>query len=271
MFKNRKTISIILCIGIITSSFSGFITTYAKNENMKEQDILTLKAPEQNITESLPEVVDQEPDESKNEILTTNEGYILYQGTRTRYDSEGSESITYSLSKEEIVSLMESGYRMQDIFEVDDISNEIYIDPMELFQLKEGTDKSWKELKDDVLKQRKDDCITYLKSKYKKEISTLENEGMNKDEIIQFLMNADAEGLKINDGLIKEYQSKGTDTFKHEKNKGLSDNTKKKYSISDKDAAKLTEEQIIMIEKVAKNTDKPVKELIKSFIKSIKN
>ncbi len=268
MFKNKKAISIILCIGIVTSGFSGIITTYAQNNNGKVLERTEASQPKQNITELLPEVNVQEPADGKSETIS---GEILYQGVRKRYDPEGSGTYQYNIGSEDIKALLESGFTIQDILEADEIGNEIYIDPMELLAMKKETAKSFEELKAEVIKKREDDSISYLKNKYKKDMGTLQKEGLSEDEIISFLISVDSSGQTIEDGLIKEYKRRGTAAFQPDAKQGLSEATKKKYGITDKDAGKLTEELVNMLEQASKDTDKPVKELIQSFLASFKN
>lgn len=262
--KYKKSIAIALCVGIISSSFSGIISYAAYNSN-KESNSAYNKAAEQSISDMLPDIYDQDITANSNVVLPNNED-ILYKGTLIQYNTED----FYNIDQEELTSLLEHGYTIQEIFEADEFGNELFIDPKELLEMKNDTKKTLQELKDGIIKERTDNATNHIKSMYKNEYKKLLKEGLKEDEVLSLLMYADANELQITDALIKEYKSKGATLFSNKSKKVLSEEIKMQYGISDKDAKKLNDEIIKMIESVSKETGKSVKDLINSYLKNIK-
>jgi hypothetical protein len=247
--KNKKSIAVILSIGIAVSGFSQIITTYAQN-SMEEVDFSSGKAPEQNITSLEPELFDQNVTPNKDVYGLDNQNAVLYQGIKIRANSKSTKDL-YNLGEDEIETLLESGFSIQDIYEADEISNELFVNPVELLNMKKESNKSLTELRSDIINQRKESSNNYLKNKYKNDFKTLQEQGLNEEEIFSLLAYADINNLQVNKELIMNYKNKGSDVFKAGKNK-LSDDTKKKYGITDNDSAKLSDELIQMFEKVSK-------------------
>ena len=215
--KNKKVIAIALCIGIISTSFSGIFTSYAKNSEVVEL-VDTSKALSPDITE-LNVVVNNEVISSSNNGSERQAGnsIVIYQSTKTTLGPNSEGNDVYDLDEKEIEQLINKGYSLEDIFEADEIGNEIYEDPMTLLKKKKDTRRTLEDIKDEILKDRKEKSTEYLKKKFDKDISKLQKDKMKDDEIISFLAYLDMTGQQLTDDLIKEYRKKGKDLFKEMK------------------------------------------------------
>jgi hypothetical protein len=222
----------------------------------------------QNIAELEAEVSDN-PTSSSIGLSANSDGktVILYEGSRKTSDHENpyAEDL-YDITSKDIETLMADGFTVQEIFEADDMGNELDVDPKELLSMKKETGRSLKELKEEILQERKDDCLNYLKNKYSKGYAKLKSEKLGQDEILMILEYIDSNNIQVTDDLIKEYRNKGKDLFREAKKSSLSEGLKKKYGITDKEAVKLSDDLIRWFETISKKTDKPVKELIKEYI-----
>lgn len=274
--KCKKYIAIALCLGITASSFNGFFISYAENgptgTDSAETEYSQGLAGTQNIAELEAEVPDNATTPSADVLSASEDNdVILYEGSRNSSDKDNPfADDVFGIGGEELNALVEEGFTIQEILEADDISNEILVAPKELLEMKKETNKSLAELKEAILKERKDNSIRYLKNKYAKEFDKLKKDKLSEDEIISILVYADTNKVQVTDDLLKQYKKTGKELFRQSVKTGLSDEFKKKYSISDKDAAKLTDELIKMFEEIAKKTNKPVKEIITSYLKDLK-
>lgn len=224
--KHKKLLAIALCIGIVSTSFSGFIS-YAENiaANKRGADESAGKAPAPGISELKAEVNRTEITyEDHGKAIQTGDSVVIYQSTRTTVDPDRKVNDRYNFDEQAIEELMNKGYSLQDIFEADEIGNEIQEDPFVLLEKKETSEKSLTEIKEDILKDRKEKANSHLKKKYSKEFDQLTKDKMKEEEIVSFLAYIDMSGQKLTNDLVKEYRKKGTELFKEIK---LQDNDSK--------------------------------------------
>jgi hypothetical protein len=269
--KYKKMISIALCIGLVTSGLSGIRIISAKNSPDTEEAAINEEAYAYSKAEE-PDIIGLEPDTAAQAVDSN-----IYSTQLEDSDSvihEEAENIEdsgdlFDLGREDIQELLESGFSMKDIIEADELGNDIAEDPKELLEHKKNSDQSFEQIKEDILKERKEDNRKYLKNKYEKEYKEIKGKSFNDEDTYTLLSYMDVYGEKLTKDLMKDYKEKGTKSFKNSNKEELSKATKNKYNISDKDATGLTEEIIKMIEKVSEDTGEPVKKLIKSYIRDI--
>lgn len=278
--KNKKIIAITLCIGLVVSSFGGYVTGYSKNEDSKftakEYDSRLDNSgvevlPSQNLVKLAPEVTEPEKTVYDKAIITSNEGEILYKGTMATLDPNMPDM--YNLEEKEIKSMMEKGYSVEDIFEADKISNEIGIEPEALLEKKDSSNKSLEQIKKDVLDENKKKTFTKLKATYKTEYEKLKNKKIGEDEIMNLLAYADINKVKITDTMLATYRKEGEKFFQKATTKTtgsqLSQNKKAEYQLTDTEASSISDETLSKLEALSQKTGKPVKELVKAYMKGI--
>jgi predicted double-glycine peptidase len=267
--KNKRLLAILLCISFLGSSFSGMVTTYAKNNQSKNVNKMdSIKAPDQNITTEVPVLfndADIVPGKNVSDYVTESNSSKSDVSNNTI-----SYSQKYNIGDEEIEKLLKEGYSIQEIEEADQISNEIGEDPINLLESAKISGKKLNDIKEEKLKEIKESCINSIKSKYPDDYEKLKKENMKDDDIIIIMSYAEANNLQLSDELIKEYKMNNISFSKAGNGNSVSDKTKKKYKITEKDAEYLTEDIIMQLEDIAEKSGKPVKELIKSYLKSIK-
>ena len=184
--------------------------------------------------------------------------------------ANGNAKAVYHISIDEMQKLQEEGLSTQDITDADKLANEIGEDPIKLLDIKKETNKSFEEIREDILKDIKENTLNILKVKYEKEYKKLQKAKFSQDEIVALLGYIDINGLSLTDELIKEYQKVGAKLFEKKISLTVSDNLKKKYEISDNDASLLNDQLIQKFEELSKETKVQVKDIIKSYIYSNK-
>jgi hypothetical protein len=226
--KFKRVIAVVLCIGLIVTSFNGIITSYAKIEtknNEESSEYFTRIAHENmNITMIEPELIEQEISPSSSYIGNANDEQVIYESTRVNSQDENQTDV-YNISGEDIELFMKNGFTIQEIFEVDKLANEIIEDPKNILDRKLSTNKSLEEIKNDILKERKIKNDEYLKDKYQKEIKKLNSKNISEKEIITLLEYIEVNKIEMSDELIKQYSIKSESLFK-EKNTFLSEESK---------------------------------------------
>lgn len=264
--KNKRIMALILSIGIFASSFSGLITTYAKNES-EEAVSITSSLPEQNITELAPDIVS--PDSTYvNVYESDDQNKILYSGTKSSLNpNDPDANDIYNTSGEEIESLLKDGYTIQDIYKADEIGNEICADPKLILETASSSGKSLDEVKNDIQKEQKDKLNNDYKGRYGKEYKELSKMGFSQDDILNILMYSDSNNIQVTDDLINSYKNNGKKAFVNKKtDKKLIKETKQKYKLSGKNAEKLSEDTIKELEKASEKTGISAKKLIDAYI-----
>lgn len=278
--KNKKVIAITLCIGLVASSFSGYVTGYTQNEDSKftakvydtslDNSGVTV-LPSQNLIEIAPEVTEPEKAIYDKTVVTSNEGEILYKGTTATLDPNMPDM--YNLGEEEIENMMEKGYSVEDIFEADKISNEIGIEPEALLEKKTSSNKSLEQVKKDVLEESRKKTFAKLKTTYKTEYEKLKSKKMSEDEIMNLLSYADINKVKVTDTMITTYQKEGEKFFQKTTTKTtgsqISQNKKAEYKLTDAEASSMSDETLNKLEALSQKTGKPVEELVKAYMKGI--
>lgn len=271
--KNKRILAIALCIGLILSSLNGIFISYANNDaknKVSNNELSMVQAPAQNIIELEPDLSEISIISDKDDVNSKNEGFIIYEGSKLILDPDNSRD-AFNINKEDVENLVKKGFTVQEIFEADDIANEIYEDPIKLLERSKSSDKPMKEVKSEILKERKDNTIKELTTKYGNEYKKLQNEKFAEDEIITFFEYIESNNLKFTNELMKEYKTKGQEFFRENKKSNLTDATKKQYSLSDKEAEGLTEDVIATLNSISKKENKSLKELIKDYQTCLKN
>ncbi|MBU5334083.1 hypothetical protein KQI61_17970 [Anaerocolumna aminovalerica] len=273
--KNKKIYAIALIICLLTSSLSGVYISFAKSEAIKKEtsnyelseELIEFEklAPKPSITELEPEQYNKE-ELTKVELATDNikSSEVIYEGRKII--SSVQKKDIYNINENDIEELIKQGFSIQDIFQADEIANEINEDPINLLKMKLETGKTLKEVKDDVIKARKEKIVKNIQNNFKKEYTRLLEDGFKENEIISILCYMDMNNLQLTDSLIAEYKSSGEKLFKSKKIK-LSEEYKSKYKITNRDSLGLTDDIVKAMEKLSKKTGKPVDELINSFNK----
>ncbi|BCJ92671.1 hypothetical protein acsn021_02400 [Anaerocolumna cellulosilytica] len=274
--KHKKIIAITLCVGLLASSFSGYLTGYSKNEKNK----LTIKKYDSSLDNSglttLPSVdlveieseaiIPENTPYHKNTSISDMEGEIMYKGTKVTLNPEGKD--VYSIGKEEIEAMMQEGYSVVDIFEADKISNETGIAPEILLEKKTDSSKSLAEIKKEILEENREKTYEKLKDTYKKEYEKLKNKKLKETEIMNLLAYADVNNIKVTDELIVTYQKSGEKLFQSTMNESkVNQGTKEKYQLSDAETKGLTQELMSKLELLSQKTGKPVEEMVKAYYK----
>lgn len=243
--RYKKIITIAVCVVLITSSLSGFITSYAKNNTVdnasnkkeKTEELQTIDASDPDITALEPEVAYQDDQDNSRaadsitDIPSDNQMQNVGTGS-TGSDEDiltgGTETVTiisnnaqagdlYNFNAEDIDRLLKEGYSVQDIIDSDEIGNQIGIDPTDLLKMKKGSKKDLKEIRDDILKDRKEKVKEYLKNKYPDAYKKLKDKNLSDDEISCFFGEMDVNDVQPTDELISGYVAQGDKVFQEQK------------------------------------------------------
>jgi len=280
--KNKKIIAIALCVGIVVSSFSGYVTGYTKFEpnefTAKKLDASldnsgTSTLPPINVIEINAE--DMKPENNPNKIVVTSDddGEILYKGTKSTLDPDSKDM--FNIGEEEIEAMMQEGYSVEDIFEADKISNETGIEPEMLLEKKAETNKSLEEIKKDILEESREKTFAKLKETYKKEYDKLKSKKLKESEIMNLLAYTDINNVKVTDELITAYQKSGDELFSkpltEKKESQLSQEKIKEYKLTNTEAESLSEDILTKLEVLAQKTGRSVEELVKAYIEGTKH
>lgn len=268
--KNNKTIALVLGVSLLISSFSGVYLSYAKseaiNKNASANEVANefKKAPTPSVTALKPDIQNEKNIKSRKKKVQKNESKVIYTKTRAVYNTEQAD--LYNIGEDEIKDLLEQGFTAEDILEADDIANTIFEDPITLLQMKKETGKTLDEVKALVLEERRQEMIKDIKQEYGKEYKKLEKKGFTEDQIILLISYLDINQIELTNEIINKYEKEGDKLFQgQEKESKLSKKYKTKYKLSEKEAEGLTDDIIIAMEKLADETGKSVKELLKNF------
>ncbi len=276
--KMKKAIAVALCLGMMLSSISGAFTGFAEeelshNKNIKYDDNeggANLQAPVPSIIELEPDIPHNNPKfsipESKNNKSIFN-SEVIFKGTKINYN--GSPKDIYNLNKKDLEILLEQGYTIEDILSADELANKLLISPNSLLKQKTLYGMTFEELESKIQKEKKERALNNLKTKYKTEYNQLKKSGYKEEKIYEMLGYMDINGLMNTDLVLGgSIQSNDGELFKDKAQ--LSYKNKKKYSLTEKEAATLDDQTIKAMERLSVKTGKPVKELIKSLIKKSK-
>jgi len=277
--RNKKIIAFTLCIGILASSFGSYITGYSQintnkftekkyDTSLDNSGINTL--PSLNLAEIEPEVNNRKNIYSNNSLITSdNNEEILYKGTKSTLNP-GTPDI-YNISEDEVKSMLQEGYTVKDIFEADKIGNETGIEPKTLLEKKESTGKSLNQIKNEILETNRKKVVEEFKKTYPKEYEKLKSKKVKESDITNLIVYAEINNRKITDDLVTAYLKSGSKLFEKpivtENEDQISQDDKKKYQLSDLETESIPAELIPKFEELAKKTGKPVKELMKGYLK----
>lgn len=280
--KNKKIIAIALCVGIVVSSFSGYVTGYTKFEpnefTAKKLDASldnsgTSTLPPINVIEVNAE--DMKPENNPKKIVVTSDddGEILYKGTRSTLDPDSKDM--FNIGEEEIEAMMQEGYSVEDIFEADKISNETGIEPEMLLEKKAETNRSLEEIKKDILEESREKTFAKLKETYKKEYDKLKSKKLKESEIMNLLAYTDINNVKVTDELITAYQKSGDEFFKNSnygiKDSQLSKEMSNEYQLTGDEAKVISDKVLSKLEAISQKTGRPMEELIEGFVGEYSN
>lgn len=279
--KNKKLMAITLCVGIVVSSFGGYITGYSKFEPEEFKAKKLDASLDSSGTSTLPPLniieineADLKPENNANKIVvTSDDGEILYKGTRSTLDPDSKDM--FNIGEEEIEAMMQEGYSVEDIFEADKISNESGIEPEILLEKKAETNRSLEEIKKDILEESKEKTFSKLKETYKKEYDKLKSKKLKENEIMNLLAYTDINNVKVTDELIATYQKSGDEFFKNSnygiKDSQLSKEMSNEYQLTGDEAKVISDKVLSKLEAISQKTGRPMEELIEGFVGEYSN
>ncbi len=279
--KSKKILSIVLCIGIAASSLGSSLTGYAKvakNKSdfdkqeavMDNSSISTL--PSQNLLDMEAEVYDQSKAPSDKLVLSSEEE-ILYQGTIAALNPEDRDM--FHIGEEEIEDMMKKGYSIEDIFEADRISNELFIDPVILLEEKMDSNKSLEEVKSEILEENRKKVIFNLKDKFGDQYKKLKEMNLEETDIINLLAYSDINNVEISDVLIEEYQRSSDSVLQRRTDDKIEDNALQdegeRSRLSESETMAVPEKLKNKLDVLSEKTGKSVEDLINAYLKGRDN
>ena len=281
--KKKKITAIILCICITLPTFCIGAVSFAKT-NPDIIDLSFLKsapAPKTNVSngvqtmESVAENLEGKvisikvPDTGKEEVYKGTKKTVIVDGTKQlkSIKSAGANDL-YNLDQKDVEELLNSGYSIKQIFEADEIGNSICENPKNLLERAKKEEIDLKDIEKKVIAERKQKRFDELKVKYSKEYLELKKEQLNDNSISTLLAFYDQNDVKSIHELVGQYKKDGDKALVKAvkaKEPMLSKDKMNKYGLASSDNEGLSDELISKMEELSRQTNKPVKELIKGF------
>lgn len=216
----RKWIILPLCAGLIVSLISPGTTGFAEAVVEQFKEVVLGKAP----TDHIIQVPDQEPDitVAQNDQLDKFKGFtsqeeVVHQSneimpelnpTTARTLSVDMESKDlFNLSQEQMENFLSQGYSIEDLYQLDELSNRVLIDPQTVAARKES-DITWTELEKTLMQEKEAAQLISLSKVYSQEYIELQKEDLKDREMLLLLISYDAGKGTISE-LLKVYKSKG--------------------------------------------------------------
>ncbi|WP_337104421.1 hypothetical protein [Paenibacillus sp. YIM B09110] len=196
---NNKLIVLSLCTGIVFSSFGG-ITFGSDNKGSNQELVqpgLQLTPPTDSFQAEYEEVI----------IDGTEQEAALYTGTTSRLGGEYTID-PHTVDGEELEKLLNEGYELKEIFNADEIANQVGLAPVDILTANvDGL--SVGELREEVLKQRENSLKMKLKAEFSSDFSELQSLDLTEDEVYVLLLGK-KENAELNIAEIAEnYQAQG--------------------------------------------------------------
>lgn len=287
--KKKKIVIIALSLGLAFSGVGSIATGWASEIMSKKENIdyRPSKASNSSIN-TKARVVDvpvgeipvnlESPDGKKPVELESPEGKqqqekengkVVYQGTRVYSKNESStKKDFYNLEGEELESLLNQGYSLEDIFKADEIANRLYEDPKILLEKKKETKKDWKQTEEEVKNEKINGYLEEFKQSHPEAYMEVEKESFsNNEKFVLLSMYAKKLSPSLKE-LIDVYKREGQKGLKQIiKNKKfygkVSTEIKNKHGLTDQEVAGLSDDTLNRMEKISNNYKVPLKDLIK--------
>lgn len=217
----RKLVIISLCVGLVASMFSSVTTGLAQVVvNQFNETILGL--PSNDYLIQVPNV-ELDTETAQNDDLLRfselqEEEVFIHQSieTQSKVNSSLAKSLQidvkkqdfFNLTKEQIEQLIFEGYSFEDIYKLDELSNELMIDPETLANRKEELQLDWDSLKATIQEEQLEGHLVQFKEKFPVEFEVLKKEKFNNQDNLMLLSMLE-QGKGTIDELIHQFKTTG--------------------------------------------------------------
>lgn len=219
--KEKRILAFALAIGLTVSAFSGIGISFAKGgitqdeleETLDDGALMELPSSENSDVEA---DVKEEKDIPVNEVVMDQEGQVIHNTENDK--SDGNAEDKYNMGETEIKELMDAGYSASDVYQVDDMANELSIPPLEIIQRLKESGKSVQEVRQEYLDEisttsQEPEQFKKLKEEYPEEYELLQQRGMKEEDILLLLTYLKMNNVSLTDQLIQEFEEKGVELF----------------------------------------------------------
>ncbi|MDR0269130.1 hypothetical protein [Paenibacillus sp.] len=275
--NSKKLIAASLCVGLVASMFSTVTTSFAQevveqfNEKIlglpSSNDMIQVPNAEPNITAT------QNNDLSKFSEATGVEE-VVHKSIKT--ESKVNPSLArslqintkkkdvFNLTKEQIERLISEGYSIEDVYKLDELSNELLIDPETLSKKKKELQLDWDSLKTTIQKAQLDEHLLQFKEKFPNEYGVLMIEKFNNNDNFM-LLSMFEQGKGTIDELIGRFKAKGLQGVM-----SMNQNTDKKMLSKSTKASSFSIDPIVLesLKEISKQSGQPLNELVDNFVKA---
>ncbi|MEC0232630.1 hypothetical protein [Paenibacillus alba] len=250
--KQKKIIALSLCLGILFSSVSPFSTGLAAEVINKLKSGSTLDS-------SIHRELQINPP-TENVFTTQVASGELQAITPTAETVKSQKSEKYTFSNEDVQTLLNQGYSVQDILKSDDLGNQLDVDPKTILEDHKKNPRGWEQVENEMKSVKFGPLIEQLKKRHPEDAKKLQGKSFTAEEQVSLLSMVDQHLVQSMDDIIKNYKESGEEAIyratKENKFYGrVSKERMNKYHLTDEDvqSLRLTDEKLEEIEKLNKS------------------
>ncbi|TBL69887.1 hypothetical protein [Paenibacillus thalictri] len=270
MKKYKKAIIIALCSGLVISAFSPITTGFASEMAQKVQKTFGGKpASDSSIVSHVSSVASPTEEAISTQISSDppakNESFLRQRIGQTEADK-------YNFKSNDIQELFKQGYSIDDLIRADALANDWDIDPKKILKDKREKGLDWKQVDENIQKEKLSETIQKYKNKHAHEIKQLDEADVPLQDQIALLSLLEKRIAPPVEQIIQQYKKDGAQIIgKYIQENKIYENHSKpqqfmnKHKLSEAEIQGFSEEDLDKLEKVSKDNNVELKELIKNI------
>lgn len=264
-----------VCGGLVVSMFSSVTTGFAEEVvNQVNETILGLPSNDHTIqvphsdpnivadqNDHLPKFTGFQSEETKIHTSKEIQPKVNSKVAKSLIVDTAKKKDVYNLSPDQIESLITKGYSIDDLYQVDELSNRFLMDPQTLIERKEATEADWATLKKVLQKENDEQNLLELKEKYPEEFKQLEQESLKAQEKI-LLLSLYEQGKGTLAQLLQQYKTNGEKGVINYKSIEQKSAASKSFKLN---TNAVPEDVLANLKEISQNTGEPLNELISKY------
>lgn len=275
--NSKKLIAVSLCVGLVASMFSTVTTGFAQ-EVVEQFNEKVLGLPSSDHMIQVPNAEPNITATQNNDLLKFSEATgveeVVHKSIKTesKVNPKLAKSLQidtkkkdiFNLSKEQIEQLISEGYSIEDVYKLDELSNELLIDPETLSNKKKELKLDWDSLKAAIQKEQLEEHLLYFKEKFPKEYGILMSEKFNNNDNLM-LLSMFEQGKGTIDQLIQQFKAKGVQGVM-----SMNQSSDKKMLSKSTKTSSSSIDPIVLesLKEISKQSGQPLNELVDNFVKA---
>lgn len=268
--KKQKKIALLLCFALALSGFGSLSVSMAQDGKLPlNLPGLTTVQPDGQIKQTTPPAEKRVKDLDKSK--EQGEKGTLHQGKRASYKpGDPFADDLYNISEADVEELMAQGHSVDDIFTADDLGNHLLEDPKKILDRKKQTRQSWDDIEKDIKKEKVATHLPKFKEKHPQAAALLQAEKFTPEEQFELLALFDQQSGSTMKEIIAQYKQRGQQALqelsKQKKSHGTVSQSKlERLGLTPADVEGLDDAALDKLEKLSKQTNKPLKELVQGL------